>query len=323
LSTPTLTARDRTDVGRAIELGATFIGQSFVRSAEDVLELRRLIGRNGPRIVAKIETRPAVDSFDAILRVADAVMIARGDLGVEMPYEEVPLIQKQLVRRALDRGVPSIVATQMLESMIAAPRPTRAEASDIANAVFDGADALLLSGETAIGAHPVEAAAAAARIAAHCEAQGADYLAGGSVRPPRSDIGALAYAAVALASANAGIEAIACYTRSGRTARILSSLRPAVPVIAFSPDAAVVARLVLASGVVPRRCARLDASDRLGQLARLIGAARVLPEGSDAVLVSSTDLPGSAPNVLGVQRVVAPRDGAGRESAPPPAGIDR
>jgi pyruvate kinase len=309
LSAPTLTDRDRTDVGRAIELGATFIGQSFVRSAEDVLELRRLIGRDGPGIVAKIETRPAVESFDAILRVADAVMIARGDLGVEVPYEEVPLIQKQLVRRALDRGVPSIVATQMLESMIAAPRPTRAEASDIANAVFDGADALMLSGETAIGAHPVEAVAAAARIAAHCEAQGAAYLAGGAERPPRSDIGAFAYAAVALATTNTGIEAIACYTRSGRTARILSSLRPDVPVIAFSPDADVVDRLVLASGVVPRLCPPLDASDRLGQLARLLGAARVLPEGSDAVLVSSTDLPGSAPNVLGVQRVVAPPAG--------------
>ena len=121
---------------------------------EDIKTLRGLLGDQPPPIVAKIETRPAIDDFDAILEVVDAVMIARGDLGVELPYEEVPIIQKQLVRRALDRGVPTIVATQMLESMIEAPRPTRAEASDVANAVFDGADAIMLSGETAIGRYP-------------------------------------------------------------------------------------------------------------------------------------------------------------------------
>ncbi len=198
LSSPALTAKDRSDIPRAVAIGASYVGLSFVRSADDVVELRRLLGTDGPAIVAKIETRPAVESFDAILDVADAVMIARGDLGVEMPYEEVPLIQKQLVRRALDRGVPSIVATQMLESMTAAPRPTRAEASDVANAVFDGADAIMLSGETAIGAYPVEAAEAAVRIASLCEIQGAAYLPDGMSRPPGTDAEALAYAAVAL-----------------------------------------------------------------------------------------------------------------------------
>jgi pyruvate kinase len=153
LSAPALTDRDRADIPRAISMGTTYVGQSFVRGAKDVAALRGLLGGDGPPIVAKIETRPAVESFDAILEVSDAVMIARGDLGVEMPYEDVPLIQKQLVGRALERGVPTIVATQMLESMIAAPRPTRAEASDVANAVFDGADAIMLSGETAIGSH--------------------------------------------------------------------------------------------------------------------------------------------------------------------------
>ena len=144
------------------------------------------LGPDGPQIVAKIETRPAVESFDAILDVVDAVMIARGDLGVEMPYEEVPLIQKQLVRRALDRGIPSIVATQMLESMTSSPRPTRAEASDVANAVFDGADAIMLSGETAIGAYPVLAAEAAARIASRSEVGGASHLPAG-MAPSASD----------------------------------------------------------------------------------------------------------------------------------------
>ncbi len=255
-SAPALTARDRSDISRAIDIGANYVGLSFVRSADDVVELRRLLGPDGPAIVAKIETRPAVELFDAILEVADAVMIARGDLGVEMPYEEVPLIQKQLIRRALDRGVPSIVATQMLESMTAAPRPTRAEASDVANAVFDGADAIMLSGETAIGAYPLLAAGAAARIALECESGGEAYLPAGASRPPETMTGALAYAAVTLASAQAGLEAIVCYTRTGRTARILSSLRPRVPVIAFSPDPDVVERLALVHAVVPRASAR-------------------------------------------------------------------
>jgi pyruvate kinase len=215
----------------------------------------------------------------------------------------VPLIQKQLVRRALDRGVPSIVATQMLESMTAAPRPTRAEASDVANAVFDGADAIMLSGETAIGAFPVLAAEAAARIASVCESQGAAYLPDGMSRPPGTHAEALAYAAVALTSAHTGVQAIGCYTRTGRTARILSSLRPRVPVIAFSPDPDVVAGLSLAHAVVPRLCAALDESDRIGQLGRLLGETRLVADGTTVVLVSSTATPGSAPNLLGVHRV--------------------
>ncbi len=306
LSSPALTAKDRSDIPRAVALGASYVGLSFIRGAEDIIELRRLLGADGPAIVAKIETRPAVDSFDAILDAADAVMIARGDLGVEMPYEEVPLIQKQLVRRALDHGVPSIVATQMLESMTAAPRPTRAEASDVANAVFDGADAIMLSGETAIGAFPVEAAEAAARIASVCEIQGAAYLPDGMSRPPGTDAEALAYAAVALTVAHPGIEAIGCYTRTGRTARILSSLRPRVPVIAFSPEPEVVSGLSLVHAIVPRLCPALDESDRIGQLDRLLGETRLVADGTTVVLVSSTATPGSAPNLLGVYRVNTP-----------------
>ena len=303
MSVPALTPKDRADVPRAIEIGATYVGQSFVRSADDVTELRRLLGPRGPRIVAKIETRPAVEAFDAILGVADAVMIARGDLGVELPYEQVPLIQKQLVRRALDRGVPSIVATQMLESMAAAPRPTRAEASDVANAVFDGADAIMLSAETAIGAYPVEAAEAAARIAAVSETQGANHLPDGMARAPGTDAGALAYAAVALATSRRSVTTIACYTRTGRTARILSSLRPGVPVVAFSPDPEVVARLALVHAVVPRRCAPLDEPERMHALMQLLGNARLAAVGAAVVLVSSTATPGSAPNLLSVERV--------------------
>ena len=234
-------------------------------------------GPTGPPIVAKIETRPAVDDFDAICDVADAVMIARGDLGVELPYEEVPILQKQLVRRALDRGVPTIVATQMLESMIASPRPTRAEASDVANAIFDGADAIMLSAETAIGAHPVLAAEAATRIARLVRGAREPTTCPPERRrarrpmPTRSPI-----AAVALATADRDVAAIACYTRSGRTARHpLRRFGRACRSWPSRPDPVVVRRL----GAGPRRrVARscvppTDAQTRLGLMAGLVGEA--------------------------------------------------
>ena len=301
-----LTTKDRADVPRALELAADHVAQSFVRRAEDIQTLRDLLGAEGPSIVAKIETRAAVDDFDRILDVADAVMIARGDMGVELPYEEVPIIQKQLVRRALDRGVPSIVATQMLESMIASPRPTRAEASDVANAVFDGADAIMLSGETAIGAYPVLAAEAAARICRLCERRGSEHLAAGAPPSSDTDARALAYAAVALASAESDIAGIACYTRTGSTARILASLRPRVPIFAFSPDPAVVLRLALVHGVVGRTCAaETGTADRLGLMAWLLSESGSMPAGAAVVLVASTAAAGSGPNLLEVHRIPA------------------
>jgi pyruvate kinase len=309
LTTSALTAKDRADVPRAIELAADLVAQSFVRSAEDVATLRGLLGADGPSIVAKIETRAAVDDFDRILGVADAVMIARGDMGVELPYEEVPIIQKQLVRRALDRGIPSIVATQMLESMITSPRPTRAEASDVANAVFDGADAIMLSGETAIGAYPILAAEAAARISRLCEERGSEHLPMGAPPSGDTDARALAYAAVALSSAENAIAGIACYTRTGSTARILSSLRPRVPIYAFSPDPGVVARLAVVHGVVGRTCVtQTGSADRLALMAWLLSESKVMPAGAAVVLVASTAAAGSGPNLLEVHRI-PPADG--------------
>jgi pyruvate kinase len=159
-----LTDDDRAAVPRALELRVDLLAQSFVRSAADVVALKALLPADGPRVVAKIETRAALDDFDAICAAADGIMVARGDLGVDIPFEDVPMIQKDLVQRATAAGRFSIVATQMLESMIGEARPTRAEASDVANAVLDGADAVMLSAETAIGAHPLEALRAMERI---------------------------------------------------------------------------------------------------------------------------------------------------------------
>ncbi|HEX2765710.1 MAG TPA: pyruvate kinase [Candidatus Limnocylindria bacterium] len=302
LREPGLTERDRQDVTRAVEIGADLIGQSFVRTAADVAELRRLLPADGPAIVAKIETRPAVDAFDAIAEAADAVMVARGDLGVELPYELVPILQKRLVRRALDRGVPTIVATQMLESMVTAPRPTRAEASDVANAVFDGADAIMLSAETAIGEHPILAAEAAVRIALLCEREGSAHFAPGAPADDSTEPGALAHAAVEIARAGE-LAAIACYTRTGRTARIIAALRPPVPILAYSPDAAVVRRLALVHGVHPRHCPELAAHDRITALDRLLAGEPGLGTGAPVAIVATTAPPATGRNLLELRRI--------------------
>jgi pyruvate kinase len=249
LGLPAVTDRDRDGLARALELGVDFVAQSFVRAPEDVRELRAAMGDRLVPIVAKIETRPAVEDVDRIVAEADAIMIARGDLGVELPMEEIPLIQKELVRVARSAGRPAIVATQMLESMIHAPRPTRAEATDVANAVLDGADAVMLSGETAVGEYPFEAAAAATAIASYVEARGEPFRASPAVAPPGSEGAAVAHAAASITSGELDLVAITCYTETGRTARLLSAERPAVPVYAFIPPVDVRRRTCLLWGI--------------------------------------------------------------------------
>ena len=235
LGLPAVTSRDREGLDRALALGVDLVAQSFVRSPDDVRELRSAMGDDAVPIVAKIETRPAVEDVAGIVVEADAIMIARGDLGVELPMEEIPLIQKELVRAARAAGRPAIVATQMLESMIHAPRPTRAEATDVANAVLDGADAVMLSGETAVGDYPFEAAAASTRIASYAEARGEPFRASPIVVRHGSEGAAVAHAAASITGGELDVVAITCYTETGRTARLLSAERPAVHVYAFIP----------------------------------------------------------------------------------------
>jgi pyruvate kinase len=236
LSLPAITERDREALTNALDMGVDLIAQSFVRSAADVIGLRALMGWREVPIVAKIETRPAIEGVDAILAQADAIMVARGDLGVELPMEEIPVLQKELLRSARAAGRPAIVATQMLESMIHAPRPTRAEASDVANAVLDGADAIMLSGETAIGEYPLEAAAAAERIAGVAEEHAAGFRTAGPAPVHADEAAAVAHAAAQIAEDDPAVVAIACYTETGRTAALLSAERPGVPIYAFVPD---------------------------------------------------------------------------------------
>jgi len=304
LSLPAITARDRDGLSRALELGVDLVAQSFVRRAADVIGLRALMGHREVPIVAKIETRPAVEDVDAILEQADALMVARGDLGVELPMEEIPVLQKEMLRAARTVGKPAIVATQMLESMIHAPRPTRAEASDVANAVLDGADAIMLSGETAIGDYPIEAAEAAARIAEVAEERAGDFRTVAETRRHTDEASAVAHAAGQVARGDPAVVAIACFTRTGRTAALLSSERPAAPIYAFIPDAAIRRALALRWGV---RCLPAgdpaDTDAMIALMERGLREAGLADEGVSVVMVASSPAGKVHTNMLKVHQV--------------------
>jgi pyruvate kinase len=307
LSLPAVTPRDRDGLRRALDLEADFVAQSFVRSAADVRELRAAMGDRTVPIVAKIETRPAVENVEAILAEADALMIARGDLGVELPMEEIPLIQKRLVRAARAAGRPAIVATQMLESMIHASRPTRAEATDVANAVLDGADAVMLSGETAVGEFPFEAAAAAATIAAQVEAAGDEFRAPSPHTRRTSEGAAVAHAAASIPMEDLGVVAITCYTETGRTARLLSNERPAVPVYAFVPPDDVRRTLCLLWGVRGLPASPPDDTD--GMIALMdegLQAHGFAEPGDPVVMAASSPAGKTTTNMLKIHTVGSP-----------------
>ena len=254
VSAPSLTEKDQEDLEFGIAQGVDYVALSFVRRAADLIDLKERLARRGANIgvVPKIEKPEALDELEAILQAADAVMIARGDLGVELSPERVPFIQKHIIRQAARFKVPVITATQMLESMIEHPRPTRAEASDVANAVFDGTDAVMLSGETAAGRYPVESVAMMARIV--CEAE--THLSFSSERRRREEGSTSFPDAMAEAACRAAAEvkavAIVAFTQSGFTARLISKHRPPVPVIAFTPHEQICRRLCLYWGVLPR-----------------------------------------------------------------------
>jgi len=297
-----LTDEDRAAIPKALELRVDLIAQSFVRTADDVRALRKLLPADGPRIVVKIETRAGVDNFDEIAAEADGVMVARGDLGVDLPFEDVPLVQKDLVRRATTAGKFVIVATQMLESMTGAPRPTRAEVSDVANAVLDGADAVMLSAESAIGQFPVETLEAMERICAKAEADGEAYLTPsgyvGGNRAADAIIGAATYVSMR-DSAGPGIpDAIWCFTRTGRTAELLSLARPGVPIVAFTLSPIVARRLAVRRAVTP---VVLSANSKSGSLIeRMDGAWRSQRGGND---VKSVLLVTTSQNPAGINRL--------------------
>jgi len=257
--------RDPLDDLRLLEgvlgAGVDAVAVSFVQSADDVAAVRVAVGPDGPMIVAKIETGPAVECLEDILHLADGVMVARGDLGVRLPLEDVPHIQKQIIRSGVAHGKPVITATQMLESMVTAPTPTRAEVTDVANAVFDGTSAVMLSGETAIGDHPVAVVEAMARITRRAERDfdyetwgerlGKQQLAGWHDAPTTVRITSAITAAAWRASVDAELAAIIACTDSGRTARMISRFRPTCPILAMTPYEATARQLTMAWGIRP------------------------------------------------------------------------
>ncbi|HQT47516.1 MAG TPA: pyruvate kinase, partial [Acidocella sp.] len=249
LPIPALTAKDRADLDFVLPLGIDYIGLSFVQRAEDVAEAKKLADGRA-LVMAKLEKPQALDNLDAILALADAVMVARGDLGVELPPEDVPLAQKRIIRAAQQRGLPVVVATQMLESMISAPAPTRAEASDVATAVFDGADAVMLSAESAAGQYPRESVNMMDRIIARVE-RDEDWRSSVNAKrpaPEKSSADAIAAAAVQVAQ-TIGAQAIVALTESGSTALRVARERPDCPVLGLTTSVAVARRLAAVWGV--------------------------------------------------------------------------
>ena len=251
---PSLMEKDIEDLKFGVANGFDIVAASFIRSAADVVKIRQVLEENGGshiHIISKIENQQGVDKIDKILEVSDGIMVARGDLGVEIPPEEVPLVQKRLIAKANQLGKPVITATQMLESMTHSPRPTRAEANDVANAIFDGSDAIMLSGETAAGAYPLEAVATMSRIALKAESA-IDYAAKTIyTEPARINITNAVSRAVCETAAELNTAAITTITRSGFTARMIAKHRPTCPLIASTPDERVWRQMNLIWGCMP------------------------------------------------------------------------
>lgn len=254
INLPGITEKDALDIEFGIEQQVDFIAASFVRKASDILEIRSILERHNAKIdiIAKIENQEGVDNVDEILVVTDGIMVARGDLGVEIPAEEVPLVQKMLIKKCNELAKPVITATQMLDSMQRNPRPTRAEASDVANAIFDGTDAIMLSGETAAGKYPVESVETMDRIAVRAE-QELNYreiLYTQAMQKQVTITDAISQA-VSNAALDLNAAAIITATESGHTARMVSKFRPKAPIVAVTPHASVIRRMALVNGVYP------------------------------------------------------------------------
>jgi pyruvate kinase len=305
VSVPALSEKDMDDLRWGLKAGADFIALSFVRSADDIVDVHRIMDEVGIRIpvIAKIEKPQAVENLQGIVDAFDGIMVARGDLGVELPIEEVPLVQKHCIELAREAAKPVIVATQMLDSMITNSRPTRAEATDCANAVLDGADALMLSGETSVGEFAIEAVQTMARIISHTEQGGMDMI-----RPmrstPKTKGGAITKAATEV-GAIVGAKYLVTFTQSGDSARRTARLRSPIPILAFTPEIGTYNRMALDWGVEPELTPMVKHTDEMVMQAdTLLLQSKRCTEGELVVIVAGSPpgIPGST-NAMRVHRV--------------------
>ena len=305
VSVPALSEKDMDDLRWGLKAGADFIALSFVRSADDILDVHRIMDEVGIRVpvIAKIEKPQAVENLQGIVNAFDGIMVARGDLGVELPIEEVPLVQKHCIELAREAAKPVIVATQMLDSMITNSRPTRAEATDCANAVLDGADALMLSGETSVGEFAIEAVQTMARIISHTEQGGMDMI-----RPmksaPKTKGGAITKAATEV-GAIVGAKYLVTFTQSGDSARRTARLRSPIPILAFTPEVGTYNRMALDWGVEPELTPMVKHTDEMVMQAdTLLLKSGRCKEGELVVIVAGSPpgIPGST-NAMRVHRV--------------------
>ncbi|CAB4993247.1 unannotated protein [freshwater metagenome] len=305
VSVPALSEKDMDDLRWGLNAGADFIALSFVRSAEDIVDVHRIMDEVGIRIpvIAKIEKPQAVENLQEIVNAFDGIMVARGDLGVELPIEEVPLVQKHCIELAREAAKPVIVATQMLDSMITNSRPTRAEATDCANAVLDGADALMLSGETSVGDFAIEAVQTMARIISHTEQGGMEMI-----RPmrsaPKTKGGAITKAATEV-GAIVGAKYLVTFTQSGDSARRTARLRSPIPILAFTPEVGTYNRMALDWGVEPELTPMVKHTDEMVMQAdTLLLNSKRCKEGELVVIVAGSPpgIPGST-NAMRVHRV--------------------
>ncbi|MEO0986492.1 MAG: pyruvate kinase [Cyanobacteria bacterium J06639_14] len=290
LSIKALTDKDRKDLVFGLNQGVDWVALSFVRNPQDVLEIKELIANAGKRVpvIVKIEKHEAIEQMDAILSLSDGVMVARGDLGVELPAEEVPILQKRLINTSNRLGIPVITATQMLDSMASNPRPTRAEVSDVANAILDGTDAVMLSNETAVGKYPVEAVATMARIALRTEKEKIIADIGDVGGAPRSIPNAISQAVARIAS-QLKASAIMTLTKTGATARNVSKFRPETPILAVTPQVDVSRQLQLVWGVRPLVVLDLPSASQTFQAAMNVAQEkRFLREGDLVVMTAGT-----------------------------------
>jgi pyruvate kinase len=302
---PALTSKDLKDLEMGLKLGVDHVALSFVRSPDDILKARKLIKAAGAptRVIAKIEHPLAIEKIDAILDAADGIMIARGDLAVELSAAEVPAVQKTLVRKANDAGKLSIVATQMLESMINHAHPTRAEASDVANAIFDGADVVMLSGESAVGLYPVETVSVMADIIRRAEASPFRYkfIPHGLKDSPETGFAHALARATHDACEVTGAKVVVVYTMTGWSARIMSKYRTAAPIMAMTPLKATYQQLALYWGITPLICPLGKSTDEmLGYGERLLTKAGIVKNGDTTLVTAGGTAKHKASNMLKV-----------------------